>query len=237
MKNAMPALTGVLPDANAKAVALETGEIDLTAFSAVPLYDLERLDAIDGLSVSTGGYEGITYQITVEINHRRAELADVNVRKAMRTALDPSFIVDTIFLGYGATAATGPVPQTATAFYSDDKTLYDYDLDAAGALLDEAGYPVGDDGFRFKLRLRPAPWFEQTRATGDYVRQALIAIGIDVEIVSADPACHIAAVYTDHDFDLAIGIFGLAQRPGDLDHHPVPGRTARRRALLQPVRL
>lgn len=195
----------LLPDASAKAAALETGEIHLSAFSAVPLYDLERLDSIDGLSVYTGGYEGITYQITVEINHRRAELADVNVRKAMRMALDPGFIVDTIFLGYGATAATGPVPQTATDFYSDDKALYDYDPDAAAALLDEAGYPVGDDGFRFKLRLRPAPWFEQTRATGDYVRQALIAIGIDVEIVSADPAGHIAAVYTDHDFDLAIG--------------------------------
>lgn len=40
---------------------------------------------------------------------------------------------------------------------------------------------------------------------GDYVRLALRAVGIDVEVVTADPGGHIAAVYTEHDFDLAIG--------------------------------
>ena len=195
----------LLPDAGAKAAALETGDVHLTAFSAVPLVDLERLDSIDGLSVHTCGYQGITYQITVEINHRNPILADARVRQAMRMAIDSAFIVDTIFLGYGATAATGPIPHFATDFYTEDKALYTHDPDAAEALLDEAGYPRGDDDMRFAVRLRPAPWFEQTRATGDYVRQALRGIGIDVEIVSADPAGHIAAVYTDHDFDLAIG--------------------------------
>lgn len=195
----------LLPDAGAKAAALETGDIDLTAFSAVPLVDLERIDALDDVSVYTCGYEGITYQITVEVNHRNPILADPKVRQAISMAIDRAFIVDAVFLGYGATAATGPIPHFATDFYSEDKPLYPYDPDAASALLDEAGYPRGDDDMRFSLRLRPAPWFEQTRATGDIVRQALRGIGIDVEVVSADPAGHIAAVYTDHDFDLAIG--------------------------------
>ncbi len=194
----------VFPDRGAIAAGLETGDIQVSAFSAVPLVELERMAAIDGVSVIPGGYEGITYQITLEINHRRPELADPRVRQAIRQALDPSFIVDTVFLGY-ATAATGPVPQTATDFYTDDVQMYETDTDAAEALLDEAGYPRGDDGNRFSLRLRPAPWFAQTRATGDYVRQALRGIGIDVEIVSADPAGHINAVYTEHDFDLAVG--------------------------------
>jgi peptide/nickel transport system substrate-binding protein len=195
----------VLPDAGAKAAALETGDIHLAAFSAVPLYELERLDAIEGLAVYTQGYEGITYQLVLEINHRRAELADVKVRRALAMAIDPAFIVDTIFLGYGATVSTGPIPHSATDFYSEDKPLVTFDPAAAEALLDEAGYPRGDGDSRFALRLRPAPWFEQTRAAGDYVRQALQAIGIEVEIVSADPAGHTTAVYTDHDFDLAIG--------------------------------
>ncbi|MGF1625809.1 MAG: ABC transporter substrate-binding protein [Alphaproteobacteria bacterium] len=195
----------LLPDAGAKAAALETGDIHLTAFSAVPLYELERLDAIEGLSVYTEGYEGITYQVTVEINHRRAELADSRVRRAMRMAIDSAFIVDTVFLDYGATASTGPIPRTATDFYSDAATPPGFDPAAAEALLDEAGYPRGEDGTRFALRLRPAPWFEQTRATGDYVRQALREVGIAVDVVTADPAGHLAAVYTDHDFDLAIG--------------------------------
>ncbi len=194
----------VLPDAGAKAAALETGDIQLTAFSAVPLAEMPRLDALPDVSVINAGYEGITYQITVEINHRRPELADPLVRKAMRHAIDSQFIVDVIFMGY-ATAATGPVPSSAKDFYTADVETYAFDPAAAEALLDEAGYPRGADGTRFSLRLRPAPWFEQTRAVGDYVRQALQKVGIEVELVTADSGGHIKAVYTDHDFDLAIG--------------------------------
>lgn len=194
----------VLPDPATKAAALETGDIHLTAFSAVPLTDVERLDAIDGLSVVTEGYDGITYGITLDPNHRRAELADTRVRQALRLAIDPQLIVDTIFLGYGAQVATGPIPKAATDFYTEEKPLYSYDPAAAEALLDEAGYPRGENGTRFSVRLRPAPFFAETRATGDYVRQALEAVGIEVEIVTADNAGHIQGVYTDHDFDLAI---------------------------------
>lgn len=194
----------VLPDAASKAAALETGDIQLTAFSAVPLTDMARLDAVDGISVIPGGYEGITYHITLEINHRRAELANPLVRRALAHAIDRSFIVGVVFLGY-ATASTGPVPSTAADFYTADVPTYAYDPAAAERLLDEAGYPRGADGTRFALRLRPAPWFQMTRATGDYVRQALQEVGIAVELVTADPGAHTAAVYTEHDFDLAIG--------------------------------
>lgn len=194
----------VLPDRGAIAAAHEAGELDLSAFSAVPLADLERLGAVPGIEVVTGGYEGITYYAMIEINHRRAELADVRVRRAIRHAVDPQFIVDTIFHGY-ATAATGPVPHTAGDFYTADVPAYDYDPAKAEALLDEAGYPKDADGWRFALRIRPAPFFEQTVQTGDYLRQQLRAIGIDAEIVSADTPGHIKAVYTDHDFDLSIG--------------------------------
>ena len=194
----------VLPDAGAKAAALETGDIQLTAFSAVPLTDLARLDAIDGINVVPGGYEGITYATTLEINNRREELADPTVRRALAHAIDKDFIVDVIFLGY-AEAATGPVPSTDPLFHNPDIPGHAFDPALAEEMLDEAGYPRGDDGNRFSLRLRPAPWFEQTRAVGDYVAQALEDVGIEVEIVTADPGGHTAAVYTDHDFDLAIG--------------------------------
>ncbi len=194
----------VLPDRGAIAAAHEAGEIQISAFSAVPLADLDRLDALPDVSVVTGGYEGITYQLTVEINHARPELADVRVRQAIAHAIDQGFVVDTIFRGY-ATASTGPVPKTATEFYTGDVPTYPFDRARAEALLDEAGYPRGENGVRFSLRLLPAPWFEQTRQMGDYLRQALAAVGIEATIVANDPAAHQTAVYTDRDFDLAIG--------------------------------
>jgi peptide/nickel transport system substrate-binding protein len=193
-----------LPDAASKAAAVETGEIDLTAFSAIPLLDLPRLDELEDVSVVTEGYEGLTYGITLDFNLRNEILADPAVRHAIRMAVDPQVIIDTVFLGFGVDSATGPVPKTDPIFYSPDVPTYEFDPAAAEAALDEAGYPRGEDGTRFALRLRPAPFFAETRGTGDYVQQALEEIGIDVELVTADAPGHITAVYTDHDFDIAI---------------------------------
>ncbi|WP_027165460.1 ABC transporter substrate-binding protein [Mesorhizobium sp. WSM3224] len=194
----------VLPDRTSAAAALEAEEIQLAAFSAVPLADLDRISKVPGLKVITKGYEGLTYQLVVEINHRRKELADLKVRQAIAHAIDKDFVVKTIFLGYAATA-TGPVPKNDPQFYTADVPTYAFDVAKANALLDEAGYKRADDGKRFALKLLPAPYFNETKQFGDYLRQALSAIGIDAEIVNNDSAAHIKAVYTDHAFDLAVG--------------------------------
>jgi peptide/nickel transport system substrate-binding protein len=193
----------VLPDRTSAAAALEAEEIQLAAFSAVPLADLDRISKVPGLKVITKGYEGLTYQLVVEINHRRKELADLKVRQAIAHAIDKDFVVKTIVLGYAATA-TGPVPKNDPQFYTADVPTYAFDVAKANALLDEAGYKRADDGKRFALKLLPAPYFNETKQFGDYLRQALAAVGIDAEIVNADSAAHQKAVYTDHDFDLAV---------------------------------
>ncbi|MBP0574562.1 hypothetical protein J8J27_28035, partial [Mycobacterium tuberculosis] len=71
--------------------------------------------------------------------------------------------------------------------------------------LDAAGYPKAANGTRFTLRLLPAPYFNETKQFGDYLRQALAAVGIDARLVNNDSAAHLKAVYTDHAFDLAVG--------------------------------
>ena len=193
----------VLPDRAAAAGALEAEEIQLAAFSAVPLADLERISKVPGIKVIGDGYEALTYQLVVEINHRRKELADLKVRQAIAHAIDKDFVVKTIFLGH-ATPSTGPVPVNDKQFYSTDVPTYAFDVAKANALLDEAGYPKGDNGNRFSLKLLPAPYFSETKQFGDYLRQALAAVGIDAELVNNDSAAHQKAVYTDHAFDLAI---------------------------------
>ncbi len=193
----------VLPDRAAAAGALEADEIQLAAFSQVPLADLDRISKVDGIKVYSTGYEGLTYQLVVEINHRRKELADLKVRQAIAHAIDKDFVVKTIFLGY-AKPSTGIVPQNAPEFYTPDVETYPFDVAKANALLDEAGYPKAADGKRFSLKLLPAPYFSETKQFGDYLRQALAAVGIDAEIVNNDAAAHQKAVYTDHAFDLAV---------------------------------
>lgn len=193
----------ILPDRSAAASALEAEEIHLAAFSAVPLAELNRVSQVPGLKVIADGYEALTYQLIVEINHRRKELADLKVRQAIAHAINRRQVIDTVFLGY-ATESTGPVPKNAPEFYSSDVEVYDYDVTKANELLDEAGYKRGPDGTRFELKLLPAPYFNETKQFGAYLRQALASIGIIATIVNNDSAAHQKAVYTDHDFDLAV---------------------------------
>lgn len=193
----------VLPDRAAAAGALEAGEISLAAFSMVPLADLARIGQVPGLKVHAEGYEGLTYQLCIEINHRNPVLADVRVRQAISHAIDRAFVVDTVFLGF-ATASVGPVPRYDTQFLDPSLEVPAFDLGRANALLDAAGHPRGANGTRFALRLLPAPFFNETRQFGAYLRQALAAVGIDAQIVNNDNAGHIRAVYTDHAFDITV---------------------------------
>ena len=192
-----------LPDRAAAGNALEAEQIQLAAFSAVPLADLDRISKVPELKVYPNGYEGLTYQLIVEINHRRKELADIKVRQAIAHAIDHDFVVKTIFLGY-AKSSSGPVPAYDKTFFEPDVTKYAFDPAKADALLDEAGYKRGRDGNRFSLKLLPAPFFNETKQFGDYLRQALGKVGIDAQIVSNDTPAHLKAVYTDHAFDIAV---------------------------------
>ena len=193
-----------LPDRAAAANALEAGDIQLAAFSAVPLSDLARIGKVSGLKVYTSGYEALTYQLTVEINHRTPVLADVRVRQAIAHAIDRGFVTKTIFLDT-ATAAFGPIPPFDKAFHDATAVLPGFDVARANALLDAAGHPRGAGGVRFRLRLLPAPFFNESKQFGDYLRQALAAVGIDAVIAANDTPAHLKAVYTDHAFDLAVG--------------------------------
>ena len=147
----------------------------------MPLADLDRIAKVAGIEVITKGYEALTYQLVVEINHRRKELADLKVRQAIAHAIDKDFVVKTVFLGY-ATAADRPGAEERQA------VLYCRRADlclrrrqgqrAARRGRLQARAPTAT---RFTLKLLPAPYFNETKQFGDYLRQALAAIGIDAE--------------------------------------------------------
>src|SRR5690606_28623611 len=158
---------------------------------------------VPGIKVIPEGYEDLTYQLGVEIKHRREELSKVDVGRAIAHAIDKQYVVDTIFLRH-ATAAAGLFPQKAAEFFNQEVPQYEFDGAKANELIDAAGYPRGDNGVRFSLKLLPAPYFNETRQFGDCLRQALAEMGIDAQLVNNDSAAHQKAVYTDHDFDLAI---------------------------------
>ena len=193
-----------IPDGAARAAAIETGEADYGAFTPVPMNDVVRLDELPNVSVETLGYEYLSPIFLLELNHRNEYLANPKVRQAISHAVDRQFAADNIWFGY-AKPATGPVPSSLVSFYTPDvPDTVSYDPELANKLLDEAGYPRGSDGVRFPLRLEVAAAGETFTRMGEYLRQALSKVGIDVELRNIDLGGFIKRVYTDLDFDMTM---------------------------------
>lgn len=85
----------------------------------------------------------------IGFNNRYPPLNDVRVRQALAMAIDRQRIVDN-FYPAGTIVATQFMPPTIFG-YTPEVTWYDFDPEAARALLAEAGYP---DGFTIDLYYR-----------------------------------------------------------------------------------
>lgn len=125
----------IIPDAASRALALETGEVDISQFNDIEPFDVARLKALPHLEMTTKGYEFVAPLSWIEINHRIKPLDDKRFRQALMYALDRDFIRDRIWFGLGR-VANGPV-NSVTPGYAPNLKTYDFDPEKAVALLDE----------------------------------------------------------------------------------------------------
>ncbi|MDO9712879.1 ABC transporter substrate-binding protein [Paracraurococcus lichenis] len=203
-------LLKVLPDASARAAALETGELDIGPDTPVPFSDIARLKALPQLDIDTRGYDYTGGQSQLEFNLDNPILKNVTVRQAIAHAIDRRVILNTIRFGYGAISPT-PIPPNQR-FHAAVPT-FPFDPKRAEALLDEAGYRRGQGGIRFTLTHDYNPFHPSTQQMAAYVRQALARIGISVSLRSQDFAAFVRRIYTDRDYDMAINLYSAMFDP------------------------
>lgn len=134
--------------------SLESGEID---FMEVRPDDVDELEENENIEIVE--QEGLGYSyVGFRFGHYDAEegtavadfdkFADKKVRQAMFYALDRESLVEN-YLNGKATIVNTPVPSVHWIVADESElTQYDYDPDKAEELLDEAGYEMGEDGFR-----------------------------------------------------------------------------------------
>ncbi|MDY4317352.1 ABC transporter substrate-binding protein [Pectobacterium actinidiae] len=195
----------IITDKSAATAALETGQIQLSAYSQLSLADLDRLKKHPDFEVTEHGSEANVFNNTLEFNFRRKEIADVRVRRAIAHAIDVPFFIENFLYGQGK-PATGIIPSTSTAFYpANSQVPYPFDPKKANALLDEAGYPRKAKGERFTLKLVPITNGEDVTLFATFIQQSLAEIGIRVDITNFDYAGSLSAVYKEHNFDIATG--------------------------------
>jgi peptide/nickel transport system substrate-binding protein len=191
----------VLPDGAARAIAVESGEADLSPMSGLPEAEILRLSKLPQMVTSRDGAEALGPNMWLEVNMREKPLADVKVRQAISMVLDRQKIVDVIWYGQG-TPGIGPIVSANPTFFNKALKPYEYSPAKANQLLDEAGYKRGADGVRFKITQNFLPYGENWIRLGEYIRQELGKVGISVETQSLDLGGWLKAVYTDWTFNI-----------------------------------
>ena len=145
-------LRPVVKDQNAFPRKVKSGEIDITVIQPEQ-YKTVVLDAdgqiLDNEHIKTTKFPTLTY-FYMGWNMDDPKFSDKRVRQAMTMSLDRQGIIDSVFHGLG-TLHTGPFPKQV-ACYDNSIEPYAYDIDAAKALLAEAGWiDTDNDGIRDKM--------------------------------------------------------------------------------------
>ncbi|MDK3018768.1 ABC transporter substrate-binding protein [Pseudodonghicola flavimaris] len=193
----------IITDPSARVAAFEAGELHLGGDGPIPVSEVKRFTESPKFQVETRGTELNNSLDVVELNLRNEILAKPEVRQALMHALNRDLMMQVVYYGL-AEQLTGPIPQSLPHLYTADVPAYPYDPDRARALLDAAGHAAGSDGMRFGLRLiAPAIGDTYDRAA-QFMRQQFKAVGIDLELVSADVPTFIRSVYGEYDFDLSM---------------------------------
>ena len=168
----------ITPDLNSIVLGLENGTTHVSA-SLGAAANILRLQDNEDVVVTAQGHEAIGQVTWLEFNVADPILSDVRVRQAIGYAIDRDFLADVIQQGTQFPLTTGIV--AASPFHNPDTEHYDVDIEAAKALLAEAGYAEGE----ISLAVDYIPPGQQ--ADAEYIVQALGDIGINAELnVSPD---------------------------------------------------
>jgi peptide/nickel transport system substrate-binding protein len=195
----------IIPDPANRVLALRSGDVDFIVPDYMPLSSVQMLQKMPQFSVQEVSYPDDDIIILNTKDPKVAALSKPDVRQALYTALDRKFIHEKVFYGLGS------IPRSSfdTRLWAynpavDYEKMYPYDPAKAKKMLDAAGYPAGADGTRFTVRLafegdRPE-WLE----AGQAIKRFWEAVGVHVDLVSADRPVILNKVYSDYDYDATL---------------------------------
>jgi len=175
-------------DATALSNALLTGQVDIVTSVQSPDALSQFTDNADFV-VSDG--DSTTKEL-LAFNDRVAPFDNVDIRKAVYSAIDTKKLLDSIWGDYG-TLIGSMVPPT-DPWYEDLTDVNPYDPALAKQLLASGGQP---DGFEFTL---DTPTYDPHPAVAEFLKSELAKVGITVNINSISADEWYSKVYKAQDF-------------------------------------
>ncbi len=186
------AIFRVVPEAATRAQLLRAGDVDVAL--GIPFSDLPDLGADPNITIHA---IPTTRLYHLGMNNKVAPFDDARVRQAVSMAIPYDAIIENVIYGYGAQPKS-PVSVGMEGYTDEFWTYGTGDLDAARALLAEAGYP---DGFEVELTV---PQEDQVRLdTATWIQSGLAEIGVKVTI-NAVPGAQFGELEYSHELPFFI---------------------------------
>lgn len=173
-------ITFLFTDEASSLAAALAGQVDMIAVSATTADMIPS--GFKQVIVRSVDNRGITFPMLADDGRTDAQgkklgnavTSDLAIRQAINLGIDRELLVDVALLGHG-TPAYGPADRLP---WSNPASAVRYDIDAAKALLDGAGWVVGSDGMRSKNGVRAE--FPINYPASDSTRQALASTVVEL---------------------------------------------------------
>ncbi|MGH2549595.1 MAG: ABC transporter substrate-binding protein [Thermomicrobiales bacterium] len=172
----------VIPEPAVQLTELEAGTTDAIIVSPKDVQTVQD----DGLEVQQRISPGVCL---VSLNTSKGVTQELAVRKAIAMAVDRDTMIEALLYGFGAKSRAGVTEESP--FYNADIPEIEFDPAAAGAILDEAGWVLGDgdirqrDGQPLSVNILSTD-FTDWALYNQAIQEQLKAVGIDSTISSLE---------------------------------------------------
>ena len=232
----MKQVTILFMEEDAAFLAAQSGQVDLAYTSAT--YSEEEVEGYTLAAYESVDNRGLNLPAVSETTDSEGRTvgndftSDVLVRRAINIGVDRQEMIDHVLNGYGSPAYSvcDQLP------WYNEASEVTYDPEGAAALLDEAGWVLGEDGVREKDGVQAK--MNLLYSNGDSVRQALAADFAD-QMEELGIICTIEGVGWDTAYDRALSeplLWGWgAHTPMELYniYHTIEGNTVDGKDMAQ----
>ena len=201
----------IIPDVATATLALRRADIDV--YPQMPAREFARLRATPAAKATLNFYSTASYDVvTAGFNTRRPILADALTRQALSRCFDAAGLLQATQLGEGQ-RTVGIISPNDRPNYNERLALIPFDLNAAAALLRQAGWQRGTGAATGWLRSGPNGTRQQLRLMVRYrTDESLFAtVALQFQAAAAELGIPVTLRPTES------GAFTMASQAGDFD--------------------
>lgn len=189
----------VIGEVGAVAPAFRAGDLDFVYF--IPPSQVMSLSTVPDAVVASR-FSPSFPMWKIQFNLRHDILQDTRVRQALFYATNREEILEKVFTGLGI-VPTSVIADTSYThkWHNPNTQQYPYDPELAEQLLDEAGYPRGEDGKRFTIKITSPAGVIVHLNQVELIKDHWAKIGVEVEIVEKEIGIFLRDVWERWDFE------------------------------------